>query len=553
MRLTISFDEKDHTLYAELSSSEESEEISMIGIQQKVEEAGYYNLTIPPNAIAELRTNSRLGNECKVALKTLLDATVSVVVDSDKRKAHLTLTVADGGKPLTMELLNQAIANAGVSESLVDQDVVTNCFQRQSVKDVCIAQARLPLKGQDAEFIPLVESETQALPVVEEHGVADVKYTHQFLIVDVGTPLMRRVPSTEGEAGMDVTGAEIKPVPGNDASFPTNLSGSVISPENPNMLLAEVKGHPVVDKQGVTVDPTLHVENVDINTGHITFDGSLEVKGEVEAGMSINVTGDLVIQGGVDRANIKAGHSIKIGGGIFGEQETECTTDEPNEYCIQAGMDIEAKFVNLGTLQAGNNIIVKEYLSHSYIKAGNQLLLGQESGKGIVFGGYCEALHRVAANELGNEAYIPTRVTSGHLSELYTEYYNLEKDLATRSHEKEQLTSILQKFQQGDPVSLGKIPLDKSQKIQNTILAIKERMVKTQDMLNALEPEIELQKKAAIEVAKKIYPNTIMTINGTAKHFAEPTNGETWVQWGDALVEQGKVEQELPVTQEQKE
>ncbi len=551
MKLTIRFDHQNHTLYADLVQNEEPEIISGQSIKEKVEEAGYTNINLDQKTITELLANVQQGKECTIALKTLVDATVVVTIASDKRQAYLTLTTADGGQPLTMELLAQAIAKAGISHALIDHEMVNNCFQRQSIKDVCIAQARLPQKGKDAEFFPLVETESLATPTVNEHGVADIKHTHQFVIVNVGTPLMRRVPATEGEAGMDVTGAEIPPVPGTDTGFPANLTGAVLSPENPNMLIAEVKGHPVVSKQGVTVDPTLHVENVDVNTGHITFDGSLEVKGEVAAGMLIEVTGDLVIQGNVDRAMIKAGYSIKIGGGIFGEEEAERAPDDPIEYHIQAGTDIEAKFVNLASLQAQNNIVVKEYLNHSYVKAGNQLLFGQEGGKGIVFGGQCEALHRIVANQLGNESYIPTRVTAGHLSELYKVYYDLEKELAARSHEAEQLTSILAKIQHGDPVLLGKIPLDKSQKIKHTIIAIQEKMARTQDQLNALEPEIELQKNAAIEVTKTIYPNTIMTINGTAKHFADKFGGATWVQLGNTLVEQGK--EEPPGNQEKKE
>jgi len=297
MRLTINFDDQDRTLYAELSSSEDQGGISLLSIMGKVEEAGYKNLTINPKAISELLANGQQGKECKVALKTLADATASVTITSDKCEAYLTLTAADGGKPLTIELLNRAIANAGVFESLLDQDVVNNCLQRPSVKDVCIAQARRPIQGKDSEFISLVEKDTLTLPTVDEHGVADLMNTHQFVIVDVGTPLLRRVPATEGEAGFDVTGGEMKPVPGNDAGFTPKLTGAEISPENPNVLVATIKGHPVVVKNGVNIDSTLHVDHVDVNTGNIKFEGSLEVKGEVVAGMTIQVTGDVVIQG----------------------------------------------------------------------------------------------------------------------------------------------------------------------------------------------------------------------------------------------------------------
>jgi uncharacterized protein (DUF342 family) len=408
---------------------------------------------------------------------------------------------------------------------------------------MCIASAILPTQGKDAVYIPLVESETITPPDVDDHGVANLANTHQFLVVDINTPLMKRVPPTEGKPGMDVTGKEMKPAPGKDAGFATNLTGIAISPEDPNLLIAAIKGHPVGLKNGVNVDPTLHVDNVDVNTGNITFDGSLEVKGEVAAGMTIDVTGDVCIQGCVERAAIKAGHSIKVAGGIWGGEETERPGEESIEYHIKAGSDIKAKFVHLSALAAENDIVVNEYISHSYVKSGNQLLVGQDTGKGIVFGGECEALHRVAMNQLGNNAHIPTHVTAGKLSELTKVYHNLENELATRSQEITQLENILQKTQQGDPVALGKMPLDKTQKIQNTIVTINEKMKRTQDLLHALEPELELQKNAAIEVTRTIYPNAVMTINGTAKRFSEKTGGNTWVQWGDDLLEQEKVKQ----------
>jgi len=79
------------------------------------------------------------------------------------------------------------------------------------------------------------------------------------------------------------------------------------------------------------------VENVDINSGNITFDGSLEVKGDVAEGMTIDVTGDVYIQGGVERAAVKAGHNIKVGGGIFGVEDAERPEEEIIEYKINAG------------------------------------------------------------------------------------------------------------------------------------------------------------------------------------------------------------------------
>ena len=78
-------------------------------------------------------------------------------------------------------------------------------------------------------------------------------------------------------------------------------------------------------------------------------------------------------------------------------------------------------------------------------------------------------------------------------------------------------------------------------------------MARTQDLLHALEPEIELQKKASIHVTQTIHPNTVMTINGTTKRFSERIGGATWVQWGDDLVDHEKVSREKNIKQDAKE
>ncbi|MCA9479848.1 MAG: hypothetical protein KC545_05755, partial [Nitrospira sp.] len=84
----------------------------------------------------------------------------------------------------------------------------------------------------------------------------------------------------------------------------------------------------------------------------------------------------------------------------------------------------------------------------------------------------------------------------------------------------------------------GQLTLDKAAKIENTIIAIKEKIARIQQQLHGLEPAIALQKKASIKVTQTIYPNAVMTINETSKRFTTQTQGSTWVQLGNELVEQ---------------
>ncbi len=466
------------------------------------------------------------------------DAIVSVSISSDKLQAFLTLTPAEDSQPVTVEMISQAIAQAGIVDSFIDRDAVADCVQSQLATNVCIAEARSPEDGKDTEFVSLVESEIIAPPVVDDHGVADMGWTHQFLVVDINTPLMKRVPATTGTPGMDVTGETIEPKAGKDAEFAKKLTGVVISPDDPNLLLAEIKGHPVIVKHGVNVDPVLHVENVDAHTGNITFDGSLEVKGDVASGMTINVTGDVSVRGAVERAHIKAGKNIRIGGGILGEDGAATIDGETEEYRLEAGENIEASFVNASTMKAHNDIVVKEYIINSVVKAGNQVLLGQPSGKGALFGGICEAGKQAVIKQLGNESYVSTRLVVGQLSKLYMVYQKLKKELETRLSEIVQLQTILEKVEQSKASVLGKTPVDKVTKIENTIITLNKKMARIRQQLLVLEPEIEQQKKASIKVSRTIYPNVVMTINNISKNISEKMSGCIWLQAGNELIEQ---------------
>ena len=472
--------------------------------------------------------------------KKLIDPRVSVSISSDKLQALLTLTSVEGSDPITLDEIIQSIAQTGIVDSFIDRHMVADCVQNQSASQVCIARARMPEDGKNTEFVSLVESEIIAPPVVDDHGVADMGWTHQFLVVDINTPLMKRVPATAGTPGMDVTGETIKPKVGKDAGFAKKLTGVVISPEDPNLLLAEIKGHPVILKQGVNIDPVLHVENVDAHTGNITFDGSLEVKGDVASGMTINVTGDVSVRGAVERAHIKAGKTVRIGGGILGEDGAVTIDGETVEYRIEAGENIEASFVNASTMKAHNNIVVKEYIINSVVKAGNQVLLGQPSGKGALFGGICEAGKQAVIKQLGNESYVSTRLVVGQLNKLYVVYQKLKKELETRLSEIVQLQRILEKVEGKKSTVLGKTPVDKVTKIENTITAINEKMARLRQQLLTIEPEIEQQKKASIKVSRTIYPNVVMTINSTSKNISEKMTGCTWLQSGNELIEQKK-------------
>lgn len=548
MQFNVCFDEKDSTVYAELTPGD-GEPVSQLSLTVKLEALGYRNLRIPPDALKELIKNAQEETECKIALKTIIDATVSISISADKRQALLTLTAADAGEELTIEKISQAISDANVVDELIQKEVVQRSFERKKVENICFAEARLPIQGDEAQYIPLVSSEIELPPSLDEHGVADMLSTHKFQLVEIDTPLMKRIPPSQGTPGIDVVGTKLDAAEGNDPGFIKDLTGAIISAEDSNVLIAQVRGHPVIMNNGVKVDPTLHVEKVDLNTGNITFDGSLEVNGDVVPGMSIDVTGNVLIKGSVERSHIKAGNNITIGGGVFGgekekgklEQEgIDSHSDETDskQFELQAGGNIEAKFINLSSLYAKNNIIAKEYIGNSEIKADSDILLGQQGGKGVLFGGYSEAVKRIAANRIGTESYVPTHIKVGRLDQLVASHKQYKKKIAKRLKELDQLNQILTKIKQaGTPATLGKLQLDKARKISNTINAISEKNDDLSKKLLHLDTLIERHKGAKVDVVKAIFPNTVIDINGTIKTITTDMRGCSLVLRGKEIIE----------------
>lgn len=110
-----------------------------------------------------------------------------------------------------------------------------------------------------------------------------------------GTPLMRRIQPTPGKNGRNVRGQVLEHIPGKNGSFAHNLPGTCLAPDDPNLLGAAVSSQPVFVANCVMVDPVLNVKSVDLLIGHLSFDGTITISGDVRGGMILRATGDINI------------------------------------------------------------------------------------------------------------------------------------------------------------------------------------------------------------------------------------------------------------------
>lgn len=192
--------------------------------------------------------------------------------------------------------------------------------------------------------------------------------------------------------------------------------GTCLSPEDPDLLLATRPGLPCQERAGMRVDEVLNVKQVDIRHGHVEFEGSLLVTGDVMPGMRVKTSGDVVIGGFVEGGYIESGGTITVRNGIIGRKLAD------DEYLchLNAGGEIHASYAQYARLEADGDIHILSQLSHCYCRSGQDLKVGDSAmRKGHLIGGINIANRLIMAPVLGASAANRTRlqILGGYFSQ----------------------------------------------------------------------------------------------------------------------------------------
>jgi hypothetical protein len=286
--------------------------------------------------------------------------------------------------------------------------------------NVRVGYGRAPVPGVDGHIEILVDNMKKRSPHLDENGLADFRDLGEIVTVKPGDPLMRIVDPTAGEPGLTVTGKEIPVKPGKKVSFPSGLEGVTVDPADPHLLVASISGCPIVTKNGVTVEAIYRVENVDLHTGNITYDGGVHVAGDVHSGMTVKATGDIHVEGTVEDAVLEAGGDVTVKCGIMGSDTDNDAPDKKMHATIKCGGSCTVKFAQDAHIFAGNGIFIHEMSMQSELTAAHQIIVGDKgSSKGELIGGIARATMLVKAQNIGSDDHPRTIVLVGNDKDLY--------------------------------------------------------------------------------------------------------------------------------------
>ncbi|MFK7160549.1 FapA family protein [Marinospirillum sp. MEB164] len=473
-------------------------------------------------ALAVLLDAMRRGEACEQRLGGPVDARAEVHLSPNQMLASVVLHPPQGrGQDITSAALSKALQEAHVVRGLIDESLaeLTSAATSQQLRTtglpVCqiVAYGESAYDGEDAWLEPLIDEIMDRRPQMNDDGQVDFFELGDFPHVDADQALVRRHPPTQGKTGWTVTGKTIKGRNGKDITLSAKDETVRLAPDDHDLLLSSVAGMPVVHEKGALVEQVLKLEEVGLKSGHVRFDGSVFVKGNVNPGMKIEVTGDVKVGGLVEAAYIKAGGSIEIGGGVIGRKAKEergkplkDANESTTEAYLHAGVTVKARFIQEAKVKAAQEIIVQKQILHSKIKAGVKIHL---LGKGAIVGGLAEANQFIDIGIAGAPANVQTHLRVGGTEDLKQESTKINHRLQQIEVQKSKLKELIAKIKQ-----LRKpITEEKKQQIMQARNQLQAQENSLYDRLAKIQEDIKERQHARIHVRKTCFPGTLLEID----------------------------------------
>ena len=441
------------------------------------------------------------------------DGKFSLRPSTDLSALYLSYTMPTGGGAGVQP---ESVVNAAKTHGVV-AELDLAAIKKALVEggtNVLVACGRAPVQGTDGRIEVMVDNMKKRSPHLDEQGLADFRDLGEIVSVKQGAPLMRIVDPTPGEPGLTVTGKVIPVKPGKMVSFPPGLEGAVVDSADPHLLVAAISGCPIVTRNGVTVEAIYRVENVDLHTGNISYDGGVHVSGDVHSGMSVKATGDIHVEGTVEDALLEAGGDVTVKCGIVGSSEEHDAAVNKIHATIKCGGSCTVKFAQNAHITAGNGIFVQEMSMQSELTAAHQIIVGDKNTpKGELIGGVARATMLVSAHNVGSEDHPRTVVMAGSDKDLYERLRQCNQNRETANNKFADVLIFLGSAKK----SSGKIPPETIAEAEATKATLYAEIAEhTADALQ-IKKEIDLAQTAQVIVTKKVFAGSEIRIG--QKHF----------------------------------
>ena len=426
-----------------------------------------------------------------------LDAEAGILVDVSRDRMTVTIRydTKEGKKLPSIDTVKAALADHNIVFGIDDEAIRVGV---ESLYPFVAATGKPPKNGENARIERHFDLGVKGRPKVDQYDRVDFKNMNLFVLAKKGDLLAVRIPQTEGEPGRDVYGLEVPAKNGKPIPIPqgknTEISGE-------NELIASIDGQIVDSGKKINIDPHLLIQgSVGVGTGNIDFAGSVEIKGNVEAGFVVKATGDIEISGMVSGGDVE-GRNVYIQGGVNGM----------NRGKVRAREDVRAAFAENAVIESERDIYIQDVALHSNISAGKRIFL--EDKRGMVTGGLVEAGEEIRCKIVGNTAFVVTRLSVGVNPQLQKRYRELCQEYKESKQRLKQITQMLNTLGKIDISRLPQERINQINALTRSQFPLAGKIKRDEKEILAIETELNMMQNGKIRVSDTVYPGVRISIN----------------------------------------
>lgn len=309
-----------------------------------------------------------------------IEEIVTLKVSDDRLEATVRIDAKNANSIVLKELL-AFIEAQGIGFGLIAESEIQAFLNSGTIpsRDFAIARGTPPVSEKPPEVRFYFSTTPLGVGTTREDGSIDWKNRGRLPQARPGEVLAEITPSRPGTSGMDVFGNEIVP-PTEKSALPKCGKGVALSEEG-DQYMARINGMVFFSDNKLSLVEAHVVEgDVGLETGHIDFDGHVEVGGSIHKGYRVNckslrvddiheaeitVAGDMVVTGGIYESTVKCKGSlqvpqirksqIRVGGDLVVQKEIMESTIESSGRClIEDGTIIFSRISARDGVVAGN-------------------------------------------------------------------------------------------------------------------------------------------------------------------------------------------------------
>tara|TARA_Y100000589_G_scaffold212531_1_gene200293 strand:+ start:2082 stop:3614 length:1533 start_codon:yes stop_codon:yes gene_type:complete len=480
----------------------------------RTSEANAYDLVhsskLPPS------NHKTQGEKISSKESEILQKSVGVKVSKDKMEVFLSLSLPENCPPFAKPEVISVLESLNIIHGIDEEKIEALCndinLSNLPVVDKAIARGSKPKIGHDAKIKYFFEVEPKKMLQEDENGRINFKELNLINNVEQGDLLAQKIPMVNPVAGTNIYGQPVLPDPVKDTDFVPGKNTKVS--EDGLKCLAAIDGEVKLEKKMIQVSPIFIIDgDVSLDTGNITFNGTVQVYGDVRSGFSIKAKRDIIIRGMVESAELTAGGNIVIQNGFVAQ----------NKGHIRCRGNLDVKYIDQGKVTCHGDLRVESSILHSDVTCFSEMKLPFAR----IIGGSTTVVKNIEIRELGTKLGVPTEITVGDKPIINQRLIDLRSQLDEKNQLYEKMKSVKNLPIEQVEANLKNLP-DKLAKTLHLVLEKNEEIISEiqtlESMIQKLEILFRMKTRSKLIVNLKVFPNVTIIIGHSKTVVSDPTS-----------------------------